>query len=101
MNNKTKLALLEELLQDNTDFECIMDDNGEVDYDLIALLVGNDVPLRHYSRAYDNAYRGSYVDKWKVAHRVVSIHNRMMDKFYENEDEILSNHIQQKEGKGE
>lgn len=101
MNNKAKLALLEELLQDNTDFECIMKDNGEVDYDLIALLIGNDVPFRHYSRAYDNAYEGRYVDKWEVAHQVVSNHIKMMDEFYENEDEILSNDIQQKESKGE
>lgn len=86
MNSKVKLALLEKLLQDNTDFECIMDDSGEVDYDLIALLVENDTPFRHYSRAYDNACKGGYVDKWKIAHQVVSIHNKMMDEFYENEE---------------
>lgn len=88
MNSKVKLALLEKLLQDNIDFECIMDDNGEVDYDLIVLLVGNDIPFRHYSRAYDNAYKGGYVDKWKVAYRVVSNHNKMMNEFYENEEKI-------------
>lgn len=102
MNSKMKLALLEELLQNDIDFECIMDDNGEVDYDLITLIVGNDVPLRHYSKIYYDMADGSrYVDKWEVAHQVVSNHIKMMDEFYENEDEILSNDIQQMIGKGE
>ena len=87
-----KLRLLERFLESNSEFECLMNDDGRVDYNIVAEIC-DDVPFRRYKRAYEGAINNDgYVDKRSLARKVAFRHSEYMLYFLTHEDEIIKQH---------